>query len=98
MEGNWKRGHWGAKVGPLSANADLGCSQMVPPLTPSPVPWSLSWRDDGDLAPQDHFDLLQSLLLSETPEVQPSLVVALERLSIAEISTISTGGVTELCA
>ena len=28
----------------------------------APVPWSLAWSDDGELAPQDRFDLLQSLV------------------------------------
>jgi hypothetical protein len=71
---------------------------MVPPLTPPPVPWSLSWREDGELTPQDHFDLLQTLLLTETPEVQHSLVLAMERISVSEITTLSTPGVTRLCA
>lgn len=71
---------------------------MIPPLTPSPVPWSLSWREDGELAPQDHFDLLQALVLSETPEVQPSLIVAMERLSVAELTHLSSVEFTGLCA
>lgn len=71
---------------------------MIPPLTPPPVPWSLSWREDGELAPQDQFDLLQTLVVTESPEVQHSLVVAMERLSMSDITTISTGDVTQLCA
>jgi hypothetical protein len=71
---------------------------MISPLTPSPVPWSLSWREDGELAPQDHFDLLQTLVLTESPEVQHSLVLAMERLTVNEITTISTADVTTLCA
>jgi hypothetical protein len=71
---------------------------MIPPLTPPPVPWSLSWREDGELAPQDQFDLLQTLVVTESPEVQHSLVVAMERLSVNDITTISTGDVTQLCA
>ena len=66
--------------------------------TPPPVPWSLSWREDGELAPQDRFDLLQALVLAETPDVQPSLIVAMERLSLTEITAISTVQVTGLCA
>ena len=66
--------------------------------TPPPVPWSLSWREDGELAPQDRFDLLQTLVLAETPDVQPSLIVAMERLSLTEITAISTVQVTGLCA
>jgi hypothetical protein len=86
------------KLAPLSANADFPCSQMIPPLTPPPVPWSLSWREDGELAPQDHFDVLQSLLLTETPDVQHALVMAVERLAVSEITAISTIDVTRLCA
>lgn len=71
---------------------------MIPPLTPPPVPWSLSWREDGELAPQDQFDLLQTLVVTESPEVQHSLVVAMERLSVNDITIISTGDVTQLCA
>ena len=71
---------------------------MIPPLTPPPVLWSLSWREDGELAPQDQFDLLHTLVVSESPEVQHSLVVAMERLSVNDITTISTGDVTQLCA
>lgn len=71
---------------------------MIPPLTPPPVPWSLSWREDGELAPQDQFDLLKTLVVTESPEVQHSLVVAMERLSVNDITTISTGDVTQLCA
>jgi hypothetical protein len=71
---------------------------MIPPLTPPPVPWSLSWREDGELAPQDQFDLLQTLVLTESAEVQHSLVMAMERLSVSDITAISTGDVTQLCA
>lgn len=71
---------------------------MIPPLSPPPVPWSLSWREDGELAPQDLFDLLQSLVLAERAEVQPALVVAIERLSLADLTAIATADVTELCA
>jgi hypothetical protein len=71
---------------------------MIPPLSPSPVPWSLSWRDDGELAPQDRFDLLQTLLMLETPEAQPALVFAVEKLTLTEITSLSTGEVTGLCA
>jgi hypothetical protein len=86
------------KLVPLSANADFPCSEMIPPLTPPPVPWSLSWREDGELTPQDHFDLLQTLLLTESSEVQHSLVVAMERLTVSEITAISTPDVSKLCA
>jgi hypothetical protein len=64
----------------------------------APPPWSLAWREDGELALQDHFDLLQALVLSESLEVQPALVAAVERLSVCEISVLATGEVTGLCA
>jgi hypothetical protein len=71
---------------------------MIPPLTTPPVLWSLSWRDDGELTAQDRFDLLQTLMVLETPEAQPALVFAMEKLSLTEITSLSTGDVTELCA
>ncbi|MCS5704792.1 MAG: hypothetical protein VKN17_00625 [Cyanobacteriota bacterium] len=64
----------------------------------APVPWSLAWREDGELAPQDRFDLLQSLVRSESIEVQPSLIAAVECLSIADLSVVALEDVTELCA
>lgn len=71
---------------------------MIPSVSPPPVPWSLSWREDGELAPQDRFDLLQTLLVLETAEAQPALVFAMERLTLTEITCLSTGEVTGLCA
>ncbi|WP_296445629.1 hypothetical protein [Vulcanococcus sp.] len=66
------------------------------------MPWSLAWSEDGELAPQDRFDLLQSLVASECESVQPSLVVAVERLSVQQLtllsSELSTEGLTGLCA
>lgn len=64
----------------------------------APPPWSLAWHENGELAPQDHFDLLQALVVSETMEVQPSLVAAVERLSVSDISVLSTTEVTGLWA
>ncbi|MFN5119342.1 MAG: hypothetical protein ACK5FE_07610 [Cyanobacteriota bacterium] len=64
----------------------------------APVPWSLAWREDGELAPQDLFDLLQTLVGSESMDVQPALVVAVERLSIVDLNVIATQEVTGLCA
>ena len=64
----------------------------------APALWSLAWREDGELAPQDRFDLLQTLVLSESVDVQPSLVAAVERLSLVEMSVVSSGEVTGLCA
>ena len=67
-----------------------------------PVPWSLAWSDNGELAPQDRFDLLQSLVASESESAQPSLVVAVERLGVEQLTLLSTElsteGLTGLCA
>lgn len=64
----------------------------------APVPWSLAWREDGELAPQDRFDLLQSLVQTENLAVSSALVVAIEQLSVTELSSVSMGDVTGLCA
>ena len=68
----------------------------------APVPWSLAWSEDGELAPQDRFDLLQSLVASECESAQPGLVVAVERLGVEQLTLLSTElsteGVTGLCA
>jgi len=65
---------------------------------PAPVPWSLAWCEDGELAAQDRFDLLQTLVCSETSDVQAALVAAVERLTSVELTTISSPDVTGLCA
>jgi hypothetical protein len=62
----------------------------------APVPWSLAWSDDGELAPQDRFDLLQILVASECETVQPSLVVAVERLGVEQLTVIATETLTGL--
>ena len=68
----------------------------------APVPWSLAWSDNGELAPQDRFDLLQSLVASESESAQTSLVVAVERLGVEQLTLLSTElsteGLTGLCA
>ncbi len=64
----------------------------------APIPWSLAWCEDGELAPQDRFDLLQTLVLCETPEVQLSLITAIETLSLRQVSVLGTDGVTGLCS
>ena len=64
----------------------------------APTPWSLAWRENGELAPQDLFDLLQAMVITESMDVQPALVAAVERLSVTEISVLSSGEVTGLCA
>ena len=68
------------------------------PLMTAPVPWSLAWSKSGELAPQDRFDLLQTLVAIETEEVQPALVMAVERMSLAELTALSNESVTGLCA
>jgi hypothetical protein len=65
---------------------------------PAPVPWSLDWCDDGELAIQDRFDLLQALVVCETEEAQPSLIAAIESLSLRQVSVLNTEEVTGLCA
>ena len=64
----------------------------------APVPWSLAWSENGELAPQDRFDLLQTLVCSESMETQPSLVAAVERLTSVEFTTLASPDVTGLCA
>jgi hypothetical protein len=64
----------------------------------APSPWSLAWRENGELAPQDLFDLLQAMVVTESMDVQPALVAAVERLSVTDISVLSSGEVTGLCA
>jgi hypothetical protein len=79
----------------------LHCQQTLIPAIPTmtaPTLWSLAWRENGELAPQDLFDLLQVLVVTETVDVQPALVAAVERLSVTEISVLSSSEVTGLCA
>lgn len=64
----------------------------------APAPWSLAWRENGDLAPQDLFDLLQAMVITENVDAQPALVAAVERLSVSEISVLASSEVTGLCA
>ncbi|MDM7960241.1 MAG: hypothetical protein QUV04_10875 [Synechococcus sp. WH 8007] len=68
------------------------------PLMTAPVPWSLAWSKSGELAPQDRFDLLQTLVAIETEEVQPALVMAVESMSVAELTALSSESATGLCA
>jgi hypothetical protein len=67
-------------------------------MTIVPVPWSLAWCEDGELAPQDRFDLLQTLIRSETLEVQTALIPSVETLACAELTVLGSGEVTGLCA
>ena len=64
----------------------------------APVPWSLAWREDGELAPQDRFDLLRSLVCSESSDVQPALIAAVECLALTDLSVVALEDVTGLCA
>jgi hypothetical protein len=58
-------------------------------MTMAPSPWSLAWQPNGELGLQDKFDLLQTLVLSESVEVQTSLIAAIESLSTSELSISS---------
>jgi hypothetical protein len=60
----------------------------------APSTWSLAWQPDGELGLQDKFDLLQALVVSESVEVQTSLIAAVESLSTAELSFSSTTSAT----
>ncbi|MFZ0408466.1 MAG: hypothetical protein WAM11_10195 [Cyanobium sp.] len=64
----------------------------------APVTWSLAWSEDGELAPQDLFDLLQTMVVREGVDIQPSLVAAVERLTLNQLSVVSSAEVTQLCA
>ena len=69
------------------------------PAMTAPVTWSLAWSEDGELAPQDRFDLLQTLVCSEaTSDVQVALVAAVERLASVDFTTLASHDVTGLCA
>jgi hypothetical protein len=68
------------------------------PMDMAPVPWSLAWRDDGELAPQDLFDLLQTLVASESHDVQTTLIAAVERLSVTSLEVMGSSEVTRMCA
>jgi hypothetical protein len=65
-----------------------------PAMSMIPVPWSLAWCEDGELAPQDRFDLLQTLICSETVEVQSALIASIERLALVDLSLVSSAEVT----
>jgi hypothetical protein len=59
----------------------------------------LAWNEDGELASQDRFDLLQTLVVSESEAVQPELVVAVERIGVEQLTKLSTDTLTPgLCA
>jgi hypothetical protein len=58
-------------------------------MTMVPSLWSLAWQPNGELGLQDKFDLLQTLVVAESVEVQTSLIAAVESLSLAELSITS---------
>lgn len=67
-------------------------------LMTAPVPWSLAWSDNGDLAPQDQLDLLQCLVACESASVQHSLIMAVEQLAVEHYSLLASVDVTSLCS
>lgn len=64
----------------------------------APVPWSLTWREDGELGAQDLFDLLQVLVANESHEVQMSLISAVEQLTVSDLQVMACEDVTRMCA
>ncbi|APD47323.1 hypothetical protein KQ302_00970 [Synechococcus sp. CS-602] len=65
---------------------------------PAPVPWSLAWSESGELALADRLDLLHTLIMSESPDIQPTLIASLEAISLEEVSSLCTDGLTGTCA
>ncbi|MEA5441081.1 hypothetical protein [Cyanobium gracile] len=64
----------------------------------APVPWSLTWREDGELGTQDLFDLLQVLVANESHDVQMSLIAAVEQLTVSDLQVMACEEVTRMCA
>jgi len=64
----------------------------------APVPWSLAWREDGELGSQDLFDLLQVLVANESHDVQMTLISAVEQLTVSELQMMASEEVTRMCA
>jgi hypothetical protein len=64
----------------------------------APVPWSLTWREDGELGTQDLFDLLQVLVASESHDVQMSLIAAVEQLTVSDLHVMACEEVTRMCS
>jgi hypothetical protein len=64
----------------------------------TPVPWCLTWREDGELGTQDLFDLLQVLVANESHDVQMSLIAAVEQLTASELQVMASEEVTRMCA
>jgi hypothetical protein len=64
----------------------------------APVPWSLTWREDGELGTQDLFDLLQILVANESHDVQMSLIAAVEQLTVSDLQVMACQEVTRIFA
>ena len=64
----------------------------------APVPWSLAWREDGELGTQDLFDLLQILVANESHDVQMSLIAAVEQLTVSDLQVMACEEVTRIFA
>jgi len=64
----------------------------------APVPWSLAWREDGELGSQDLFDLLQVLVANESHDVQMTLISAVEQLTVSELQMMASEEVARMCA
>ena len=64
----------------------------------APVPWSLTWREDGELGTQDMFDLLQILVANESHDVQMSLIAAVEQLTVSDLQVMACEEVTRIFA
>jgi hypothetical protein len=67
-------------------------------MTAAPVPWSLNWRENGELHSQDLFDILQVLVANESHEVQMTLIAAVEQLTLGELQVMASEEVTSMCA
>ena len=63
-------------------------------MTMVPSLWSLAWQPNGELGLQDKFDLLQTLVVSESVEVQTSLIAAVESLTTSDLSFTSITSTT----
>ncbi len=63
-------------------------------MTMVPSLWSLAWQPNGELGLQDKFDLLQTLVVSESVEVQTSLIAAVEGLNTTDLSFTSITSTT----
>ena len=63
-------------------------------MTMGPSFWSLAWQPNGELGIQDKFDLLQTLVVSESVEVQTSLIAAVESLSTSELDFTAANSTT----